>query len=212
MKFNLDSEAINYIKITYKDKQGFAHCIKTAVRFMNTFEILTSAKIESDLSIDTPQDIDIAIACNNGLYKAKSNLIKTERENPYILFSIKKPEEISYQQNREFFRVKLQESANIIFENDNNQITKISALTYDISANGVRIELENNFSFPERVRILLLLPKKTIDVKAKYIRTDNDDGIIKVSFQFENIAENDLNYISQVCFKKQLEERRKNLL
>lgn len=212
MKFDLNSENINYIKLTYKDKDGFAHCIKSAIRFINSFEILASAKLEEeDISIITPQEIDLGIACDNGLYKAKTTLTRVEKEKSYILFSMRKPTDMEYQQNREYFRVKLQEDANIIFE-ENEQEIKIPAITYDISANGVRIELDRHFAFPEEVNILLFLPQKMIDVKAKYIRTDNEDDVIKASFSFENLSQPDLDYISQICFQKQLEERRKNLM
>ena len=212
MKFDLNSENINYIKLTYKDKDGFAHCIKSAIRFINSFEILVSAKFEEEnINIVTPQDVDLGIACDNGLYKAKTTLTRVEKEKSYILFSMRKPMEMEYQQNREYFRVRLQEDANIIFE-ENEQEIKISAITYDISANGVRIELDKHFAFPEKVNLFLYLPQKIISVNAKYIRTDEEDDIIKASFQFENIAQPDLDYISQICFQKQLEERRKNLI
>lgn len=211
MKFNLNSENINYLKITYKDNDGFAHCVKTAIRYLNDFEILVSKKSEEFLQISLPQEVEIGIACDNGLYKAKTILKRIESDNPYILFSLKKPEEIEYQQNREFFRIKIQEDANIIFE-ENGQEIAVSALTYDISANGVRIELDNNFAFPENVRLLLFLLQRQIDLQAKYIRTDDDDNVIKASFSFINIAPADLDYISQICIQKQIQERRKNLL
>lgn len=211
MKFDLNSENINYIKLTYKDKDGFTHCIKSAIRYINDIDILASAKFEENINIELPQEIDLGIACDNGLYKAKTTLKSIQQEHPYILFTLKKPSDMEYQQKREFFRVKLQENANIIFE-ENEQEINLSAITYDISANGVRIELDKHFAFPEKVRILLFLPQKIIDVKAKYIRTDEEDNIIKASFQFDHIAQQDLDYISQICIKKQIEERRKSFM
>ena len=212
MKFNLNTENINYVKITYKDNNDFAHCIKAAVRLMGEYELLACAKIEEDLDIKTPQEIRLGIACDNGLYKASTILKKTEKEDEsYILFSMKKPEDVEYQQKREYFRVKIHESITVIYE-QNEELIKYPAITYDISANGVRVELEKNMVFPEDVRLLLFLPEKTIDVKAEYIRSDDEDQIIKAAFRFKNISQQDLDYISQVCFRKQLEERRKNLM
>ena len=211
MKFNLNTENINYVKINYKDRNDFAHCIKAAVRFINEIELLVCAKVEEDLNISTPQEVSLGIACENGLYKAKTTLKRIEKEPPYLLFSMQKPEDMEYQQKREYFRVKVQENANIIYD-ENAQKIKISALTYDISANGVRIELEKDVSFPEQVRLILSLPQKTIDVKALYIRSDKEDQIIKASFQFLDISQTDLDYISQMCLRKQLEDRRKNLM
>ena len=211
MKFNLNTENVNYVKINYTDKNGFAHCIKAAVRLIGEIEFLACAKIEEDLNIEVPQEVSLGIACENGLYKAKTTLKKIEKEPPFLLFSMRKPEDMEYQQKREYFRVKLQENANIIYENNGKEV-KISAITYDISANGVRIELDSDISFPEQVRLLLSLPERTIDVKAKYIRSDKEDEILKASFQFADMLQQDSDYISQMCLRKQLEERRKNLM
>lgn len=211
MNFNLNAENINYVKITYKDKENFAHCIKAAVRLISDYEFLASAKIEENLNIETPQDVTLGIACDNGLYLTKTTLKNVGEEPPFLLFSMKKPENLEYRQNREYFRVKINEDANVIFS-DGEKEEKISAVTYDLSANGVRIELDEEVSFPETVRLLLFLSQKEIDVQARYVRSDVEDKIIKASFRFVDISEADLDYISRICLAKQLEERRKNLL
>lgn len=212
MKFNLETDNINYIKITYQDKEGFAHCIKTAVKFLNDFEILTSAKTDEDILIPFPQEVELGFACINGLYTAKTNLINIERQKNYLLFSIRKPEEMEYQQKREYFRVKIQENAVIIYQNEDEKYTKIPLLTYDISAKGVRLELEQKMIFPEFVTIVIYLDQKQITAKAKYVRFDEEDKILKASFQFTEISPSDLDYISRICFKKQLEEKRKGFV
>lgn len=211
MNFDINIENVNYLKINYKDKNNFTHCIKSAVRFIGETEILASIKYEENFNIAVPQEIELSIACDNGLYKTIATLKRIEFEGSYILFSIKKPSEMDFVQNREYFRVKVQENANISFTK-NEQKINISALTYDLSAKGVRIELDENIKFPEKVTISLCFQTKIINVNAHYIRTDMEDDIIKASFQFIDIAETDLDYISQICFKKQLEERRKNLM
>ena len=52
MKFDLSKENINYLKITYKDKDGFAHCIKAAISLIGEYEILANAKSEEVLNIE----------------------------------------------------------------------------------------------------------------------------------------------------------------
>jgi len=211
MKFNQKTENINYIKISYKDNDGFTHYIKAAVRFMSEYELVASAKLEeNDISIDAPKEIELGIACDNGLYKANTILKKIEKENPYILFSIRTPDDMEFQQKREFFRVKLTENANIVYQIGEDE-HRLSAMTYDISGNGVRIQLEEPIEFPEDVRLFLSLPDRLIDTKAKYIRTDEEDKILKVSFNFVDLSPSDIDYISHICFQKQMEERRKNL-
>ena len=124
---------------------------------------------------------------------------------------MKKPENMEYRQNREYFRVKINEDASVIY-NVGEKEEKISAITYDLSANGVRIELDEEIAFPETVRLVLYLRKREIDVQAQYVRNDIEDKIIKSSFKFIDISDQDLDYISRICLAKQLEDRRKNLM
>ena len=211
MKFNLNTENINYVKITYKDNNDFAHCIKAAIRLITEHELLACIKVDELPDINVPQEVSLGIACENGLYKTKTILKKIEEDDAYMLLSIQRPDEVEYQQKREYFRVKIKENVSILYTLNEQNIT-YSGITYDISAKGVRIELDKVTDFPEEVKLVLYLPQKTINVQAKYIRSDEDDKILKASFQFVNIAQSDLDYVSQVCFRKQLEERRKNFM
>ena len=212
MKFILNTENINYVKITYKDNNDFAHCVKAAVRLITDHELLACVKFEEYPDVKTPQEVYLGIACENGLYKTKTILKKIEEEDSlYLLFSMQKPEEMEYQQKREYFRVKLQENISVIYSSNEREIT-YSAITYDISANGVRVELDKMIEFPKEVKLLLYLPQKNINVKAIYVRSDEDDQIKKASFRFIDIAQSDLDYISQVCFRRQLEEKRKSIM
>jgi c-di-GMP-binding flagellar brake protein YcgR len=211
MKFNLNIDNINYVKITYKDNEGFSHCTKAAIKRMNEREIFACAKFEDGLRVTVPQDVELNIASENGLYKANTQLKFIKNEAPYVFFTLKTPENMDYQQNREYFRVKLSENATISFGEGEN-IKHISCETYDISANGVRLIIDDNTAFPEEVLLTLYLPAKTITTEAKFIRNDREDNIIKASFSFNSLKDSDMDYISQICFKKQLETRRKNLM
>ena len=210
MKFNLSAENINYVKMYYKDADGFSHCIKAVVRDINTREIKAGIKLSEKIFIKTPQDIELNIACDNGLYRAETTLINIQIDEPYEFFTIKLPENLEYKQNREFFRVKLNYDAKITYTKDREY--NIASEIYDISANGVRLCPEHSVNVPKEVTLTLFLPKKNVVVDAKYIRTDNEDKIYKISFSYVNIKESDLDYISQICFQKQLEEKRKELL
>ncbi len=210
MKFNLSLNNINYIKINYNDNDGFSHCTKAAIRRFSDVEIYASAKFEDGLYIKTPQVVDISVATDNGLYKAQTTLKYLVNEPPYVFFSIKSPDNMDYQQNREFFRVKIDENALISYV-ENEQEKLIACETYDISANGVRFILENTSNLPDIVKLTLYLQNKTIVSDAKYVRTDDEDGMHKVSFSFVDMKESDSDYISQFCLKKQMEQRRKLL-
>ena len=45
MKFNLNLDSINYIKIVYSDRNGSPHCVKAAIKRMGEKEIFACAKI-----------------------------------------------------------------------------------------------------------------------------------------------------------------------
>ena len=211
MKFNLNTEVINYIKINYADKDNFSHCIKAAIRLINDSEILASAKFDENMVIPTPQPVKIGLACNNGLYKVNTTLKRVEFDDPYILFSMNKPEEMEFTQNREYFRVRLQENVNICYQK-NDELVRYAAISYDLSAKGIRIELDEAIEFPEETKVSIFFQNKIINASAKYVRTDIEENILTASFQFVDISQADLDFISQICFQKQLEERRKALM
>ena len=211
MKFNLDIEKVNYLKIVYHDNDGFSHYIKTAIKKLTERDIFACAKIEEDLFIKTPQDVDLSFITDNGVYKTISNLKYIEKEEPYIFFTIQTPQEVDYVQSREYFRVLLNEDVLISYI-DNGEIKRVSAKTHDISANGIRIIVDNDINFPKEVLMNILFPKHNVDVKARYVRKDYEDSLIMASFYYLDLEEIDMDFISQVCIKKQIEEKRKNRL
>ena len=211
MKFDLNIENINYIKIGCKDKNDFMHCTKASIKKLNEKEIFACAKFENELNISYPQNIELSIACDNGLYKADSVLKFVERDAPYVFFTIQTPQEVEYCQNREYFRVRMFETCILSFKQDENTV-RIACKTYDISANGVKLELDEKLDIPEKVQINIIFDNRELKLDAKYIRLDNDDNVYKASFQFINPSQSDVDFISQICIKKQLQDKRKSLL
>ncbi len=212
MKLNLNAENINYIKITYKDNNSFSHCIKASVKSINSIDIIACIKTEERLYIKTPQEIELGIAGDNGLFKANSVLKYTDWQEPYEFLGIKIPDDAEFFQNREYFRVKTEQSAEIILESDDNNLKKILCKTHDLSANGVCLVLDRLYDFPEDAKLKIRFPEREVITKAKYIRSDEDDGIVKVSYEFNELSSQDMDFISQVCLKIQLENKRKTLM
>ena len=212
MKFNLDVNNINYIKFVYKDADGFAHYVKASIKRLNDREIFVCSKYEDNVHIDTPQDIELSFACDNGLYKSNTELKFVEKDSPFVFFTIKTPENIEYHQNREYFRVKLNEDVLILYKTENEKPVNIKGEIYDLSANGVRITVDKNenISLPDIVQIVLYLSGKNIETQAKFIRAEDDEKCKRIAFNFIDLKESSADYISQICFKKQLENKRKN--
>ena len=115
MKFNLDLDNINYLKIIYKNADDTTVCTKAAIKRIGEREIFACAKFEDDLKINTPQDVSLSFVCVNGLYRTNTTLKFIENDPPYIYFTLRTPEGLEYQQNREYFRIKMEENAILSF-------------------------------------------------------------------------------------------------
>ena len=207
MKFNLKVENIKYLKIFYKDKNDVGYITKAAVKSVSEREIIACAKFEDGLNINTPQDVSLSFVCENGLYKAESQLKYIKNSASYVLFTIKTPDEIEYRQSREYFRVKMDENVLLSFGN-----SSVSCKIYDISANGIRLKLNEEIEIPKRVKLDILFADKDVRIDAEYIRTDYEDGILKASFCYKNLAENMRDIISKKCIQKQLIDKRNALM
>ena len=203
MKFNLDIDNINYIKIVFKDNQNSTCCKKATIKYMNEREIYACAKIEDGLYLQTPQNVSISFVCENGLYRTNTILKYVENKDEYVYFAFQTPEGFEYQQNREYFRVKMSEKAIISFENN-----VIKCKVHDISANGVRFILPEKINMPEEVTVDILFQPKSIKTRAQFVRYDENDGILKASFHFKHLLERDMDIISKKCIQKQLEYKR----
>jgi len=199
---------VNYIKIIFNDENNIPNCIKAGVRDISRSIIYASAKFEEDISITTPKYVELGIITDTGLYKAHSELKRVIKEPPYTFFEVKTPESLEFSQNREFFRVRMNENATISYTS-NGQEKQIACETYDISANGVRLIVDSLIDIPDVAKITLHMPDKDLITESKLVRTDNDDNTLKVSYHYTFIKESDLDYISKICLKKQLENRKK---
>ena len=52
---------------------------------------------------------------------------------------------------------------------------------------------------------------KKIKTKVRYVRSEKVEGGQKLSFNFTEISQNDRDLISQMCIKKQLEDKRNSM-
>lgn len=207
MKFSFKLEEIKYVKISYKDSDGYIENIKAAIKDINEKEILICTRYMNSLDIDLPQEIDFSVICNDGLYKTKTILKSAEADEPYIFFYLETPAGIEYQQNREYFRVPV--DYNCIYKvRENNQFIEYSAKTYDISANGVSIILEDHIISEKPCELSLNINGIDILTHARYIRSEKIDEGYRISFSFTSISDLDRDFLSQVCIKKQLQDRK----
>ena len=208
MGFKVKIEDIKYVKICYKTLSSTFCNAKIGIKSMNEKEIIACGKFENSLDIDTPQQINMSIVCNDGLYKTKTNLLSFTNEVPYTFFKIETPQSIEYEQNREYFRVPA--DFDCIYKIPETS-KEYRAKTVDLSANGISITLPTHEISENNVEIYLLINNKKIEIQARYVRSERIKDGYKISFAYQKISESDRDFISQICIQKQLQERRRHL-
>jgi len=207
---NISTDNINYLKITYRDRWNTQHIIKATLKDVTQHDIKACVKTEEKLFIDCPQEVELSIVTDEGLYKTKTTLKYTEFVDPYLFFIMDRNDDLSFKQEREYFRVKYKDGVVINFKVE-DEIKRIVCKTVDISAKGVKVELPYNYKIPQDVNLKLYVKNNEMLVNAKLIRNNVEDDIPTASFQFVNIKEQDMDFISKFCLQKQIEDKRKNM-
>lgn len=210
MRFNLDLKDIKYVKLQYKDSLGKLVEVKAALKSITNHEITICSKFEDGCNIEYPQNVVISIICSDGLYKTSAELKSIKTERPYAFLYLKTPENIEYQQNRDFFRIKTSLPCTYYVETEYDEFT-LECKTYDISANGISIVLPNLLISRTPAELTISMPERKIKTKINYIRSEKIDIGYKVSFSFLGMSNSDSDYISQFCIKRQLEEKRSSI-
>lgn len=210
MKFNFRLEDIKYAKIHYQDKEDNYLSARLAIKRIDAREIFACAKFNDGIDIQVPQTVVLSIVCNDGIYKTKTMLKSYDNEEPYTFFALETPKEIEYEQNREYFRVTSSYDCVYSFEKDGEQ-KEFYSKTTDISANGVSIILPE-FAVSNGITDLTInIGNRDIRLKVRYVRAEQLAEGYKISFSYARISDADRDYISQVCLKKQLDERRNSI-
>lgn len=210
MKFNFNIDDIRYIKISYKDINGEAHSIKAGIKNINEREITACSKFENELEIETPQEITLNIVCKEGLYKTKTILKSVENDEPYAFFFLNTPQGFEYQQNREYFRVPINMDCVYSIRQD-DELVRINAKTVNLSANGICICVPKPLVTEQDAYVSFSAGAKNIETRIRFIRSEKTNEGYNMSFAYVNISETDRDLISQICIKKQLEQKRSSL-
>ena len=205
MKFDLNEAEIKYIKISFTDIKGIKLTSRASIKRMSNREIIACGKFQENCYITTPQKVSVNFVYSNGIYKSNSILKTVENEEPYMFFILETPQEVFFEQNREFFRINT--SCNCICRQKDQ--FEFNTKSIDISANGISILTENTEKIPDE--IIIFINNTPISTKLQHIRTEEYNDKYKMSFTFLNINEKDQNLISQTCIQKQLEQRRNSI-
>ena len=194
MKFEFKPEDIKYIKLYYQNLEDKNCSVKAAVRNFSGNEMMACTKVENGLYIKTPKTI-------------LKNVIN---DSPYTFFFLLIPQDVDFQQNREYFRVEIALDCIYSYEMDDKFIN-LNTKTIDISASGITVLVPSLDAVSKEAYLNISAAGKKIKTKVKYIRSEKMEGGYKVSFRYKDISEHDRDCISQICIQKQLADKRKLL-
>lgn len=207
MKFNLSIENINYVKVLYAKSSGNPVSVKGAIKKIDEREVTICLKNDEEFDIKTPQIVTLSIICSEGLYRTQTKLKSYLFKEDYIYLYLETPQSLEYQQNREYFRIPVSYNC-VYYVQNNGQPATFQSQTADISANGVSIMLPVHIFSEEDSEIEIMVEERLVSAKIKYIRSEKMDNGYKLSFTYSDIPSRDRDYISQICIKKQLENKR----
>ncbi|MBE7703501.1 MAG: hypothetical protein E7Z89_05555 [Cyanobacteria bacterium SIG28] len=211
MKFNFKPEEVKYVKFTYKDQSGKLGSFRASLNRIEASELRLSAKTEEILEISTPQEIVLEVICADGIYKGKTVLKKVIQEEPYVFFNLEIPQYVEHVQKREYFRITA--SYDCVYSPVFNYETKYYEVkTLDISANGVSLFLHTLPQEFDSANIVITINNRKVQAKVRFVRYEKYSEGYKLSLNYIKISEADRDYISQICIKKQLEEKRSQML
>ena len=211
MKFNLKLENIKYVKMFCKDSNGDSISIKTGIKSITESQIILLTRYSDSYTSIPPQEIDADIVCDDGIYSIKTRIKKVEKETPYIIYILESVQEMDYKQNREFFRIPYKTEC-ICETNIQGEISHYCGETINISANGMKVVFPNCFITNGVCKISFIIENKKFELQSCYIRSENIDNEYLISFSFTKINDSEREFLLQFCLKKQLEQRRKNLI
>lgn len=210
MKFDLKVSSIKYIKVIYDDVENSTSVCRAIVRSINDREIIACAKYRENILLDAKYAYEVKFICDEGLYTAKLMLKSFEKEDPYIFFIFETPKTLKYEQNRAFFRMPVEYECTYKVKED-DELMEYQTKTIDISANGVSFLVYEPIPIQNATEIEILIDGKTVVSGIRYVRKEDYKDGYKASFAFTKLSEKDKDYISQKCFQKQLELRRRSI-
>lgn len=202
MQLNFNLESVNYLKVEYiENSKPVTTKFAMKEKRENEFIAITS---EMDITgIRTPQKVALSIVCPDGLYKTITELKDVENKDGNTYFVINNPITLDYQQNREYYRVLADyDCIYTVYHDDGAE--SYNATTYDISAGGVSIIMEENIISTDECSILIFIPGGDLKSHLEFVRCEVFDKNFKLSFKFTDLSDRDYERLQKICVDRQL--------
>lgn len=169
--------------------------------------------------IGTELDISF-VGRDNMFYQFPSSVLGRKKESkPLVLISHPEPNQIERKQRRNFVRIPTE--CEVTLHPVAAPLISYNGKTVDLSGGGMALVFHDPPSIEIGDKVLFRLDlvfseekHVTVEGMAELLRVSPltpDDGQLKYSFQFTEIAEENRQQIIQYCFNVQLEERKRRL-
>ena len=202
MKLSFNIDDIKYLELTYTI-EGKEVTSRLALKEKRENDFIAIINESDEKLISTPQKAYLNFVTNDGLYKTNATLKEVIFDNNETTFIIENPLTLDYQQNREYFRI-LAEYDCIYTIETNDGIESFNATTYDISAGGVSILMNQNLLSIDDASILIFLKDGDLKSHLKFVRSEAFEGAFKLVFEYTDLSEQDFERLTNLCVKKQL--------
>jgi len=203
MQLSFNLEDISYLKMEYFEGE-IERTLKLAIKEKKENEFIAVCETNGLSYIETPQKVAIDFIAHDGLYKTHTMLKEIRNEGEYTYFVIDNPASLDYQQNREYYRVIVEYDC-IYSVDTENGTESFNAVTYDLSAGGVSIIMDENIISQEEMSIVICMTERNIKSHLKFIRCERfEESQYKLSFEFTDLAEKDYEILQNLCVTKQL--------
>ncbi len=205
MQLSFNLENIKYLKLKYKEG-GRVKNIQLALKEKQENNFIAVIDADKVSYTETPQQIAIDFITTDGLYSTETTLKEVKKDDEYAYFVIGNPTSLDYQQNREYYRV-ISKNDCIYTVDKGGSVESYDTVTYDISAGGVSIIMEEIAISQEETSIVIFTPGRDIKSHLNFVRCEIfDKDKYKLSFEFTDLSDVDYEILHKLCLEQQLHD------
>lgn len=164
---------------------------------------------------DTPITVNFM---RDGANHAFNATILERIRDPLPVFIVKMPLEARKKQRREWVRVpaSLEFSYSLMKDKSNLDLDFLEALTVDLSGGGLMFYGNRGYRPGERMKIILHLPKRPLELEAKVVRSavipDQMPRLYQIGVEFTSVKERQRDRIMNYVFEQQRRLIKKGLM